>query len=156
MSDVEIPVDQLPPSVVQQMDEGLVQEASPEPQLPPPAQAQPTVPVDQGNAGPPPTPPLVTESAFLVYLDQQGRWVADGNVSRQITKAREPNFVDFHNACTTIIKDVVVMETANRVVMTQQQAMAQMAEQMQTREIARKIGGPVGAGLSGGGLHIPG
>jgi hypothetical protein len=114
-----------------------------EPQLPPPAEPQDGQVPPQG----PPPPPLVTECAFLVYLDEHGHWVAEGNITRQVTKAREANFVDFHNACTTIVKDVVVMETANRVVLTQQQAAMQAAEAMRTRELARQIGGPVGEGL---------
>lgn len=99
----------------------------------------------------PPVPALVTEAAFVVYLDQQGHWVADDSLNRPIQVARNANFIDFHNACSTILKDVVVQETAQRVVQIQQQVATQMAEEMRTRQIAQQIGGPVGAGL-----HIPG
>lgn len=105
------------------------------------------------------TPPtkevLQTEAAFLVYLDQHGHWVADDNIKRPVQVARNSTFLDFHNAATTIAKDITVQETASRTVALQQQMAMQVAEQMQTRQIAETIGGPVGQGLAGG-LQVPG
>ena len=104
-----------------------------------------------------PLPVLQTEAAFLVYLDQNGHWVADdGAVNRPIQVARNSTFIDFHNAATTIAKDIVVQETASKTMQLQQQMAAAMAEQMQTRQVAQAMGGPVGQGLGGpGGLHVP-
>lgn len=94
---------------------------------------------------------LVTEAAFIVFLDSQGHWMADsGVINRPIQVARESNFIDMHNACTTIIKDIVVQETARQVVGLQQQVAQQVAEQMRTRQLAESLGGPVGDGLKQG------
>lgn len=117
--------------------------------------------VDATVQPPQPEPPapaevLQTEAAFLCFVDPSGHWVADdAAVNRPVAVARNATFADFHNACTTIIKDVVVQETAVKTVQLQQQMAVQMAEQMQTRRIAEQVGGPVGAGLAGG-LHVPG
>jgi uncharacterized protein YaaW (UPF0174 family) len=99
-----------------------------------------------------PLPVLQTEAAFLVFLDQHGHWVADdAAVNRPVQVARNSTFIDFHNAATTIAKDILVQETASKTVALQQQMAMQMAEQMQTRQVAESIGGPVGRGL-----HVPG
>lgn len=137
-----------------------------EDEFPSPQEAQPDPNGDEAhgraeheriNAGQaPPLPLLQTEAAFLVYLDSNGHWVADdAAVNRPIQVARNSTFVDFHNAATTIAKDIVVQETASKTVALQQQIAMQMAEQMQTRQVAQAMGGPVGQGLGGGGLHVP-
>jgi hypothetical protein len=108
-------------------------------------------------AVPQPQEVIVTESAFLVFMDPAGHWVADGDrVNAPVQIARNANFIDMHNACTTITKDIVVQETARQVVGLQQQVAQQVAEQMRTAELAKQIGGPVGSGLDLSKLRQPG
>lgn len=87
---------------------------------------------------------LVTECAFLVYLDEGGHWVAESNMSMNIRSRRLAGINDFFLGAATIQKDVLVAETSGRTVMTQQQAAAQMAAQMQAQQVSQATGMPTG------------
>ena len=92
--------------------------------------------------------PLVTECAFIMFLTPDGHWAADTNLTRMITSAREASFNDFYHAACTVMKDIEASETAQRVLIGQQNMAQHMAEQMQTRELAKQIGGPIGKGIT--------
>jgi len=83
--------------------------------------------------------PILTEAAFLVYLDHAGHWVADDNVKRPVTAQRVATFNDFFLAAVTIQKDVAAAETANRVVLIQQQVAQHMARQVESAKIAQNL-----------------
>jgi len=86
-----------------------------------------------------PPEPIMTEAAFLVYLDPQGHWVADENINRPVTMQRRPTLNDFFLAGATIQKDVAAAETATRVVMTQQQLAKEMAKQMEAQKMMQGL-----------------
>ena len=91
--------------------------------------------------------PMMTECAFIMFLTPEGHWAADTNLTRQITSARAANFNDFYHGACTVKKDLEASEAAQRVLIGQQNMAQHMAEQLQTREIAKQMGGPIGAGL---------
>lgn len=100
-----------------------------------------------GPQQPPQQPQEViqTESAFLMYVDASGHWVADGSaINRPIQVGREANFNDFYHAACVLKKDVETQEVAQQTVLTQQRVAQQMAERIQTAQVAQGIGGPVG------------
>lgn len=86
---------------------------------------------------------LTTEAAFIVYLDPQGHWVADGNIDRPVQTARAVNVSDFFHACATIQKDVTVADTTRQLIIAQQQIAQQMQQQMQEQKIAQNIAGGI-------------
>lgn len=99
----------------------------------------------------PPRPgeePLFSECAFIMYLSPDGHWTADTNLTRQVTSARPATLNDFYHAAAVVQKDLEAAETAQRVLIGQQQMAQHMAEQMQTAELAKQIGGPVGKGIA--------
>jgi hypothetical protein len=113
-------------------------------------------PVDHDHepvAPPPPEVPaevIQTEAAFLMYIDSNGHWVADGAaINRPVQVTRDSNFNDFFCAACVLQKDITAQETANQTVMTQQRVAQQMAERLQTQAIAEQVGGPAGQHLAG-------
>lgn len=94
-----------------------------------------------------PPDPLITDCAFLVYLDESGHWVADDKIERPIQVRRRASLNDFNHAAADIQKDITANDAANRTLMLQMQQAQQMAERLQTAKVAQEVGGPIGAGL---------
>jgi hypothetical protein len=76
------------------------------------------------------------ESAFVVVLREDGRWVADaGLLDKVVRVARSANVHDFYNAACTIRKDVESRTAAEQTIGLQQQLAAEMAKRAETRKI---------------------
>jgi hypothetical protein len=91
----------------------------------------------------PPQAVMQAQCAFIVYQDMAtGHWVADSeHVNNPIQYARQATAEDFYHAACTIQRDVNSADTAQRTVMLQQQAAAQMAERMKTAQIVNEMAG---------------
>jgi hypothetical protein len=94
---------------------------------------------DGGNPPDAPAAQITTETAFVVYKDENGRWVAQSDLSKTISVIRESTLDDFYVGCASVQRDVMTMETANRVVILQQQMARQVAAQMETQRIAQDL-----------------
>jgi hypothetical protein len=90
---------------------------------------------------------LQTESAFLMYLDKNGHWIADGNLDREVQTARSATVDDFFHACAVVSKDLTVADTTRQMLLAQQQIAQQMAQQMETQKIVQATGANAGAGF---------
>lgn len=101
-------------------------------------QPAPTGPQDT-EQGPPPQP--VFECAFVVYMDQRGHWQVhnDLEAAGEMSILRQPGVDDYFNACSTVIKDIHVQETAAVAVNMQQNAMMQMAEKARQEQMNQQI-----------------
>ena len=90
---------------------------------------------------------LITEAAFLVYLDPNGHWTADSEkVNIPVSAARPAHLGDIRHAVAEIDQDLLAIAIAQRtapaVLQMQQQMMMQAQKQMEAQRIA--------AGLAGG------
>jgi hypothetical protein len=100
-----------------------------------------------------PPEPLVTECAFLVYLDPQGHWVGDSDkVNNPVQVGRPATLNDYRHAAATIHDDLLAADTASRAaqgtVVLQQQLAMQMAKQMEAAKLGQATGGHTGVDLS--------
>lgn len=70
--------------------------------------------------------PLMVETAFVVYKNAEGHWVADGNrLNTPINVARQATTVDFGHATADIERDLDANAAAQTFMfLMQQQAMA--------------------------------
>jgi hypothetical protein len=96
-------------------------------------------------------PPRVigTETAFLVFKDPNGHWMADSTVAGvTVQAARVANQDDFYEAAATIQKDLQSQQTA-AILLQAQQAMAQ---QLQQRAESMRMA--QAAGVAPGGLDL--
>lgn len=97
----------------------------------------------EAEQAPPPQP--IFETAFVVYMNPQGHWMVAQNIHDASTMQimRPPTVDDYHNASTTIIKDIAVQETANLAaqlaVQLQMQALDQKAEQVRQAQMNEQI-----------------
>lgn len=94
---------------------------------------------------------VVCETAFLVYLDQNGMWAGDSNYKKPVIAARDANWNDFFHGATHVLKDVNNSDISNRLMyMLQQQAQAAMQQQQAAEQLKSIIarggapGGPTG------------
>lgn len=83
---------------------------------------------------------VVSESAFIVYLDANGHWTADTDTTKRLMISRPANMFDIYNAAATVQKDITVSETAQTTVMLQQQSAAAIAQRMQAQQMAQQAG----------------
>lgn len=88
------------------------------------------------------------ECAFIMFLEPNGHWAADPNISKRCRIQRQANFNDFFHAAVDLEKDINSMEIANRSVQVQQQVAAQMAQQMQNQKLLDATQGKGGLDLS--------
>ena len=97
---------------------------------------------------------LQTECAFLVFLTPEGIWAADSSkIGNPIVMGREATFHDFRHAAHDILYGIELQETAQTVVMMQQQAVQQtMIKARQAEEFARLSAATTGG--PGGGLDL--
>lgn len=92
--------------------------------------------------------PLVTPCAFMVYLHQDGRWVADSTaLNRPVVTTREATMVDFGHAVADIERDISVSSAAKTTVTLFQQSLMQAAEAAQSQRIAEATGTVPGGGV---------
>ena len=76
------------------------------------------------------------ESAFVVVLREDGRWVADaGLLDKVVRVARPASIHDFYNAACTIRRDVEARTSAEQTLGLQQQVAAEMAKHAETRKL---------------------
>lgn len=90
----------------------------------------------------PPIPQRVTECAFLVFKDDNGRWTAHSDLNVQISTVREAMLDDFYVAASSIMRDVQVAETVRSVIGTQQQMAQQAMQQLENQRIAQAMNDP--------------
>lgn len=84
--------------------------------------------------------PLVTEAAFIVYIRDDGHWVADSeSINRPVISGRTATFDDMQIASMVIHDDIVMQKTAQATVQFQQQAAAAMAQQMQGQAMMQQL-----------------
>ena len=84
-----------------------------------------------------------TESAFIAYLDENGHWVADGDLSKKFNVARDATVEDFFHASAVINKDITVADTTRQLIVAQQRVAQQMAQQMEAQKVAQNLGGGI-------------
>jgi hypothetical protein len=82
----------------------------------------------------------LVECAFLVFMDDNGHWVANGDMSIPIRSRRMANLNDMFIGSSVVLKDITVMETAQQTVQFQQQAAAAMMAQVQAGQTAQAAG----------------
>jgi hypothetical protein len=89
--------------------------------------------------------PIVTEAAFLVYLDINGHWCGDtAFINREVVVVRDANMNDYRHACADMSSDLLAHETAQRsagaTLQLQQNVMMQAIQAKQTQDIANAAG----------------
>lgn len=84
-------------------------------------------------------PPITSECGFLVYLDDNGHWIADTNINREIIVGRSANGHDMWVAAETIAHDITSLEISQRVMMMQAAAADRAMRQMQTQQLVNQL-----------------
>ena len=94
------------------------------------------------------TPERVVECAFLIYLDAEGHWVAEADISSVRTVSTRPaNLNDFFLAASTVLRDVNEITQAHRNVNTHMQVLEQISRRQEDAKVQQMLMGK-------GGLHI--
>jgi len=97
---------------------------------------QPEVAEDETPA----TSEQVVDSAFIVFRDASGRWIATSDFDTEFSVLREAGADDFYVGCQSVIRDVMATETAQRVMMMQQQMAMAAARQMEAAKAVQSLG----------------
>lgn len=107
------------------------------------------------NTPPQPGEMLQTECAFLVFKTPEGIWAADSTkLGQPIAIGREANLHDMRHAAHDILHGITVQETAQTVVMLQQQVVQGMQQQMANQRAAAEMSERLGG--MGGGVDLSG
>ena len=99
---------------------------------------------------PPPTPEEMEQvvqlpTAFVVYVDNTGHWVADSTlINRPIVLGRPASMEDFYHAACTIKRDIDATTAANNMMQIQQQMAQAVMQQRQQADLAMAAGIPQG------------
>lgn len=97
---------------------------------------------------------LETEAAFVVYLGEDGHWIANSEfLNRPVLTKRQANHNDLFHAASDISKDLMALEAAQRTLGLQTQFAAAMAAKQREAEVNAKIANDI-AGVPGGGIDL--
>lgn len=102
--------------------------------------SQPEAPAAAQNEQPQNTQVITTESAFVMYMDDEGHWLANPDFTRPMMVQRQANSHDFAHAAGDLLRDLASFEAAVHTVNLSQQAAAQMAQAAMARDIAQRTG----------------
>jgi len=86
------------------------------------------------------TAPKEVETAFVVFLDEEGTWVGASDLTL-VKPMRQANLNDMFAGCSTVVSDVQASKTAQHVQAMQMATMRQMQEQMQSQQILQRLQG---------------
>lgn len=84
----------------------------------------------------------IVDTAFLVYITEEGTAVATPDISAaaEMAMKRSATLDDMGRACAEVGQDVLSIKTAQRTVNLFMQAQGQMMEAMKNAEIRKRIG----------------
>lgn len=82
--------------------------------------------------------------AFLTFQDTTGRWVATSDLTIKLLPQRAAEMNDFYIGAVVVARDVTSAETANRVIMTQGQMMANAQKAAQDAQILEQLNNKAG------------
>lgn len=94
---------------------------------------------DEGYAIPQAPPVKEVETAFLVFLNDDGVWIAESNLDTPIKPRRIATLRDMRRAAAEVIHDVNTLLITENVINAQMQVARQAAEQAQTQMLADRL-----------------